>query len=192
MSHTFPSLQRLSVLSPFPKLVHIFGEKKEQQEEKKKNLKGQETIFRKDPHHWALNTSNAECQQGWGAGAVPYCPVPSSGTRAYLTHLFVEVLLQASDTLKRVDVESHAAARGGGGLVSRCPGRAQESRGAHPTTDAGLRGGQALRTAWWSGPGDARRLHLFHSEGSSSCRSTFISSNTFCALTSSSSAWGKW
>lgn len=36
--------------------------------------------------------------------------------------------------------------------------------------------------------GKTSSTHLFHSEGSSSCRSTFISSNTFWAFTNSSSA----
>lgn len=46
-----------------------------------------------------------------------------------------------------------------------------------------------MGAAWEGGEGQAPpRPHLFHRDGSSSCRSTFISSNTFCALTSSSSA----
>lgn len=65
-------------------------------------------------------------------------------------------------------------------------------KGEHTLTHICLSRDTALQGHTWQPCSLGRRPrpgpHLFHRDGSSSCRSTFISSNTFWALMSSSSA----
>lgn len=140
----------------------------------------------------------AQCSSRGARDAGRAAPTPPAGPwvarYTHLAHLPVEVLLQACDALERVDVETHTAA-GGGGTQNEHEGQGGQPGEAYtpptppsPGSPEGARDrrGTAVR------PGKEARgrppPHLFHRDGSSSCRSTFISSNTFCALMSSSSA----
>lgn len=134
-------------------------------------------------------------RQGRQAGLRPSSAGPGS-MPTHLTHLPVEVLLQACDALKRVDIETYTAAGWGeetkptrrSGWATR---RAWTRCPLHPHLRHGPRAhpdGHGHSCAARKEGGHTPPPHLFHRDGSSSCRSTFISSNTFCALRSSSSA----
>lgn len=129
---------------------------------------------------------------------------PKGVTGTYLTHLLVEVLLQASNALERVNIEAYTAAGEREGGAKRTHRSAGGPGDTHTPTHLHLH----QRHQPWEGTGHSRQTssggrprlsattygdsplgtHLFHRDGSSSCRSTFISSNTFWALMSSSSA----
>lgn len=51
-------------------------------------------------------------------------------TKAYLTHLLVEVFLQACNALKRVDIETYTAAVGEGGRENE-----HEGQGGQPSPE---------------------------------------------------------